>query len=86
MRRFHPYHPSIDEEMEIDRLGWECARALAEDIISGCGWTEEDDDFDIQVEQEARRQWHEELDREQAKRGWMDENFLDEIANETPLL
>lgn len=54
--------------MEIDYLRWEVAAENAEDIVRSNGWSEEDDDFDIQLEMETRRQWEEEMDREEERR------------------
>lgn len=58
----------MQNEMEIDYLRWEVAAENAEDIVRSNGWSEEDDDFDIQLEMETRRQWEEEMDREEERR------------------
>ena len=45
------------------------ARELAEELVRGRGWSEKDDDFWYQVEEEAKRLWEEEYERYMFKRG-----------------
>ena len=59
----------LELEMEIDRLRWEIARENAEDLVRARGWSENDEDFLFQVEDETKRQWEEDFDREMNKRG-----------------
>jgi len=51
----------LELEIEIDRSRWEAARELAEDLVRGRGYTEDDEEFWFEVEQETRRQYDEEL-------------------------
>jgi hypothetical protein len=55
-------------ELEIDQSRWEVARERAEEIIKDLGWSEKDDDYLIQLEDETKRQWDEEYDRYMFKR------------------
>ncbi len=62
----------IELELEIDQSRWEVARERAEEIIKDLGWTEQDDDYLIQLEDETKRQWEEEYDRYMDKqRSWL---------------
>ena len=57
-------------EMEIYRSQWEVAAEIAEEVVEDMGYKESDgDDYFFALEQETKRQWQEELDREQWKRG-----------------
>jgi len=58
----------IELEMEIDRLRWEIAHENAKELVLARGWKENDEDFQFQVEDEAKRLWEEDLDREMSKR------------------
>ena len=55
-------------EMEIDEHRWQAAHELAEDIIRDMGWSEVDDDFCIQVNQEAKRIWEREYERDACRK------------------
>lgn len=71
---------SIEFEMLIDHLRLKAARTRAEELIRDYSWTDEDSDFEIQVEKEARRQWNKEMDREREEQMLVhDELFLDLI-------
>ena len=59
---------SLMEEIENDRLRLRIAREQAEELVRDRGWTENDEDFWFQVEEEAKRQWDEEYEREFWKR------------------
>ena len=63
-------------EIQIAYLRFHEARKLAEEVVRDLGWTEEDDDFHFQIEQEAKRQWDELYKRD------MHEEFLDEEEEE----
>lgn len=65
-----PYNDeqSLLEEIELDMLRWHIVRETAEELVRARGRTEEDDDFWLQIEDEAKRQWDEESDREISKR------------------
>ncbi len=54
-------------EMEIHRLSWQIARERAEELVRDRGWTEKDEDFLLQVEEESRKQWEVDMDRETEK-------------------
>lgn len=69
----------IKTELEIHQLRWKYAQEQAKELVKARGWNEKDDDFDIQVEQEAKRQWMEEVDREQFKSQLFSHN-ADEVA------
>jgi len=70
-------HLSLSErdraEMEIDFLRWESAREYAEDLVKDLGWSKNDEDYWFQVEEETKRQFDEDLDRERWKRGDYDD-------------
>lgn len=51
-------------EIETDMLRLRYAREQAEELVRDRGWTEKDDDFEIQVEEETKRQWNEDMDRD----------------------
>ena len=58
----------IIEEIEQNMLLLKICRERAEELVCDRGWNKESDDFDIQVEEEAKRQWDEEKEREMGKR------------------
>lgn len=55
---------SIKEEFERDMQRFRDARKRAEELVRDWGWSEEDEDFEFQIEQEAKRQWEEDYERE----------------------
>ena len=55
---------SIEEELELDILRLRETRRRAEEIVRDRGWSEADEDFEIQVDEEAKHQWNEECERE----------------------
>lgn len=75
MTHSSPSIPDPDSRRAIDedRLRLKEARMLAEEIVRDHGWTEEDEDFEFQVEMEARRQWSELWKQEERAKGrWED--------------
>jgi hypothetical protein len=54
----------IQEEIVFERLKWRTNRECAQEIVQSRGWSEKDEDYGMQVEQEARRLWEEDLDLE----------------------
>ena len=64
----------IHRELELHILQWKEYRKEAEEIVRDRGWSEKDDDFEIQIEQEAKRLWEEESEREQEREQlWQEE-------------
>lgn len=64
-----PMYPDISDEqiehaIETDLVRWQTAREQAAEIIKDRGWSEKDDEYSIHVEEETRRLWQAELDRE----------------------
>lgn len=53
----------INEEIEQYRLQWKAARETAEELVRARGWSEQDDDFGLQIEEETKRQWEEQYIR-----------------------
>lgn len=47
------------KQFEADMLRFKLARRNAEETVRDRGWTEKDEDFEIQVEEEAKKQWFE---------------------------
>lgn len=66
--------PNEDEllmlEVEAHMQRHKELRKEAEENIRGYGWTEKDDDFEIQIEQEIKRLWDEDMERELSKFYW----------------
>lgn len=65
----------IELEMEIERLRWDIAHDRAKELVLARGWTENDEDFLMQVEEEAKRQWEEDAEREIEKH-WNEPDLL----------
>jgi len=59
----HPYI-SIEEEIELDMLRWKEILQRAEVVVRDRGWSESDEDFQIQIEEEAKHQWSEDCEQE----------------------
>ncbi len=55
---------SIEEELDLDILRLRETRQRAEEIVRDRGWSEADEDFEIQIAEEAKHQWNEECERE----------------------
>ena len=55
-------HLSIEEELERDIERLRESRRRAEEIVRDRGWTEADEDFEIQIDEEAKVQWSEAFD------------------------
>lgn len=53
---------SIEEELERDIERLRESRLRAEEIVRDRGWSESDEDFEFQIEQEAKVQWSEAFD------------------------
>jgi hypothetical protein len=66
-------------EIEADILQLRATRDLAEELVRARGWSEKDDDFWFQVEDEAKRQWEEGMDRERRKQCLYDRDFQDAL-------
>jgi hypothetical protein len=66
MTRPRPYI-SIEEEIELDMLRLQIARELAEELVRDRGWTEKDEDFWFQIDDETKRQWNEGCERQRMK-------------------
>ena len=58
----------IADDMEIEFYLWEAAAERAEEIVND-SFSEDDENFFFEMEQETKRQWEEDLEREQWKRG-----------------
>ena len=58
------YDDDIIDQIERDMLRFKIARQRAEEIVRDYGWNEEDEDFEFQIEQEAKKQWEEDHRRE----------------------
>lgn len=54
-------------EIEIDRNRLEHCKDLAHELVESRGWTENDDDYWIQIKEETDRLWDEEMEREMSK-------------------
>lgn len=57
---------SIEEEIERDMQRLKDARTQAEELVRARGWSERDDDFQFQIEQETKEQWSELWERDHA--------------------
>jgi hypothetical protein len=61
------HHTRVDgrtrREIEEGFLLLELTRQRAEDIVRDRGWSESDEDFALQIEEEMKRQWEEEYVR-----------------------
>lgn len=83
MKRFAPRPISIEEEIQLDMLRFRNARKQAEEIVLDRGWTREDEDFEFQVEQEAKVQWEEDCEQD---RRWQElaheEEYFDKLLND----
>ena len=67
---------ALEVERDIQRLR-DC-RKRAEEIVRDRGWSEEDEDFEFQIEQEVKEQWSEAFERE-----WEREQlFLEEMTED----
>ncbi|MEK7563280.1 MAG: hypothetical protein AAB544_02705 [Patescibacteria group bacterium] len=53
---------SIEEELALDIERLRETRRRAEEIVRDRGWTEADEDFEIQIDEEAKVQWSEAFD------------------------
>lgn len=70
-------------EMEIDRLQWESAHELAEDIILEMGWKKDDEDYEYQLKEETERLYEEERERDYDKRRYRyDPEFMKMLEEE----
>ena len=58
---------SLEHQMELDRLRLQVARERAIEIVKDYGWKESDEHFWYHVEDETKRQWDEEWEREMEK-------------------
>ena len=58
------FDDDIIREVELGMLRLRIARERAEELVRDRGWSEKDEDFDIQVEEETKRQWDEEYEQE----------------------
>jgi hypothetical protein len=78
-----PFTPddALMAEIELDMLRWKIARDAAEDVVRSSGWSEEDEDFFLQIEEEAKRQWVEESEREFLKRQPWREDFHESLPD-----
>jgi hypothetical protein len=65
---------SFMNEIEADMIRWRTARDQAEELVRGHGWSEADDDFCFQVEEEAKRQWDEGWERDHRWRWYGEED------------
>ncbi len=54
----------IELLIELDRIRLREYRKTAEEIVRDHGWNEKDDDFQFQIEQEIKRLWSEDAERE----------------------
>lgn len=52
------------QEIENDILRWQIMQEQATELVKDRGWLETDEDFYGQVEEEAKRLWAENLERE----------------------
>lgn len=78
----HPYI-SIEEEIEHDMLRWKEILQGAEETVRDRGWSECDEDFKIQIEEEAKNQWKEDWEREyRREREREEELLLEEIVRQ----
>lgn len=73
-----PYDPLLMQEIEMDMLRLRAARERAEELVRDRGWKEADDDFWFQVEDETKRQWDEDVERDLWKRHRLDEPMDDD--------
>lgn len=62
-------------EIERDMMRLRECNERAEEIVRDRGWDEKDDDFQIQIEEEAKRQWSEEMDWERRRFCLFDPDF-----------
>lgn len=67
MQDREPSRRELLQEIEDFRRQWKETEDIAREIVLDRGWKETDDDFPIQVEQEARRLWTEEEERQMWK-------------------
>ncbi len=55
----------IASQIEADRLHLKECRRRAEETVRDWGWNEQDEDFYLQVEEEEKRLWMEDLEEEE---------------------
>ena len=53
----------LELEIKSDMLRLRIARREAEKLVLDRGWKKEDEDFECQVEEETKRQWGQEFER-----------------------
>lgn len=70
--------PDLRREIELDMLRFRWARQQAEEIVRDRGWSEKDEDFWIQIDEEAKRQWTEDCERDFLKRLSWEERWTED--------
>lgn len=78
---FNPRYLSLEAEVEAGILRHRFARQRAEDLVRDRGWTEKDEDFEFQIEQETKTQWEEAYEQEYR---WEIED-MNEVEDGSPL-
>lgn len=54
----------LAKEVEAYQLQWKLAREQAKELVRDRGWSEADEDFEMHIEEEAKKLWNDRFNRE----------------------